>query len=196
MLTACGAHPSDADRADRALHPAGTTLAAPRTAAPAVVDIIPTSLRIPGIDVSTPLVQLGLNDDHTVEVPRDASRAGWFRHGPVPGLPGSSVILGHVDSVHGPAVFYRLPDLERGDSILVRLSDRTIARFVVTRVVTYANENFPAERVYAGTPGRPTLSLVTCGGEYDASAGGYQSNVVVYADHTLTTRSQTSPSGG
>ena len=28
--------------------------------------------------------------------------------------------------------------------------------------------------------GRSELNLVTCGGAYDASRGGYQSNVVVY----------------
>jgi sortase (surface protein transpeptidase) len=154
--------------------------------APAVTST-PTSLSIPGIGVDTGLVRLGLNDDDTVEVPSEPGRAGWFFPGTVPGQPGSSVILGHVDSTRGPAVFYRLRELVRGDRILVRMSDGSSTRFKVTRVVTYPNDEFPAHRVYAGTPGRATLNLVTCGGVYDADAGGYQANVVAYAELATST---------
>lgn len=152
----------------------------PTTDAPAVTT--PASLSIPGIGVDTELLRLGLNDDDTVEVPGDPDRAGWFFPGTVPGQRGSSVILGHVDSTRGPAVFFRLRELVRGDRILVRMSDGSSTHFAVTRVVTYPNDEFPAHRVYAGTPGRATLNLVTCGGAYDADAGGYQANVVVFAD--------------
>jgi sortase (surface protein transpeptidase) len=147
----------------------------------------PEHLRIASIGVSTELVRLGLNQDRTVEVPRNAALAGWFDQGPVPGQPGSSVVLGHVDSVAGPAVFHRLSQLRPGDPIEVELSDGSVARFEVGRVATYANEDFPARDVYAGSPGRPALNLVTCGGEYDDERGGWQSNVVVFGVYVRTT---------
>lgn len=146
----------------------------------------PTHLRIPAIGVATDLIGLGLNDDNTVEVPEDPDRAGWFDLGPTPGRPGSAVILGHVDSTVGPAVFYRLRHLRAGDEVEVRLADGTTALFAVTQVVTYPNERFPARKVYAGSPRRPTLKLVTCGGRYDVEAGGYQSNVVAYTRYRRT----------
>ncbi len=164
---------------------ASASPAAPSSPTPDVPS--PEHLTIADIGVSTDLVRLGLNDDRTVEVPEDAARAGWFSHGPVPGQRGSSVVLGHVDSVDGPAVFHRLGTLRRGDTIDVRRSDGSTARFAVARVATYANEDFPAQAVYAGSPGRPALNLVTCGGEYDAERGGWQSNVVVFAEHVRTT---------
>lgn len=139
----------------------------------------PEALRIPAISVDTSLVDLGLNADDTVEVPRAATVAGWYDQGPVPGQIGSAVILGHVDSVEGPAVFYRLSELVAGDRVDVRVSDGSVSTFRVDRVATYDNEEFPAQQVYAGSPGRATLNLVTCGGVYDADRGGYQSNVVV-----------------
>lgn len=154
----------------------------PSAAAPS-----PEHLRIASIGVSTDLVRLGLNQDRTVEVPRDAAQAGWFDQGPVPGQPGSSVVLGHVDSVEGPAVFHRLSQLRPGDPIKVQLSDGSVALFEVGRVATYTNENFPARDVYAGSPGRPALNLVTCGGEYDEERGGWQSNVVVFGVYVRTT---------
>jgi len=126
----------------------------------------------------------GIVEDGTVEVPAAPERAGWFRLGTVPGYRGSAVILGHVDSVDGPAVFADLSTMRSPDRVQVVLSDDTLVTFEVTSVETYANADFPAERVYAGTSRVAALNLVTCGGEYDRERGGYQSNVVVYTRRT------------
>lgn len=148
----------------------------------------PAHLRIPQIGVSTRLLSLGLNDDGSVEVPsdRDALLAGWYDRGTAPGRRGSAVILGHVDSTTGPAVFHRLADLRRGSAVEVELADGTVARFRVTHVETYANADFPAQAVYAGDPDRSALNLVTCGGVYDAARGGWQSNVVAFTELEAT----------
>ena len=151
----------------------------------------PVGLTIPAIKVASNVTRLGLNKDKTVEVPKDPDDAGWYSKGPIPGQNGSSVILGHVDSKTGPAVFYRLKNLEPGDQIGVKLSDKTVAHYRVARVAQYANRDFPAVKVYAGSPDRPALNLVTCGGKYDRDAGGYQSNVVVYAKYLKVTQSTT-----
>ena len=148
----------------------------------------PVQLRIPAIKVSADVTGLGLDDDRTVEVPRDPDDAGWYKLGPSPGRAGSAVILGHLDSTQGPAVFYHLRNLKPGNRIAVRLSDAAVAHFEVTRVVSYANRDFPAQKVYGGGAGvRPTLNLVTCGGKFDKAAGGYQSNVVVYTTYLWAT---------
>ncbi len=152
---------------------------------PPLPDVAPARLEIPTIDLVTPLVRLGLMPDRTVEVPSNPDRAGWFRPGTVPGGRGSAVILGHVDSVHGPAVFARLQELQPGDLVAVDRADGSTVEFVVKQVVLYANADFPAHQVYAAPSGR-RLNLVTCGGIYDADRGGYQSNLVVYTRLALT----------
>jgi len=156
----------------------GSASTAPR--APSAPAARPVTLSIAAIDVDTDVIGLGQHRDGTVEVPENPDEAGWFQLGPPPGAPGSSVILGHVDSTSGPAVFYRLAELHPGDRIEVRLDDGTTVRFRVHSVETYANADFPAMKVY-GRRGRSQLNLVTCGGAYDSSRGGYQSNVVVYS---------------
>jgi len=148
----------------------------------------PVAISLPAIGVTSTLVGLGLNGDGTVEVPADPDRAGWYRLGTRPGADGSAVILGHVDSVDGPAVFSRLRTMTRGDLVRVRLADGSSERFRVRSVRTYLNDRFPARQVYAASAGR-SLNLVTCGGEYDAGRGGYQSNVVVHATWVSTQRS-------
>lgn len=146
-----------------------------RTTAP----LAPVQIRIPSIGVAAPLDRLGLQKDRTVQVPDDPMHAGWYRLGPVPGRPGSAVILGHVDSSAGLAVFGRLQELRAGDRVHVEAPDGITATFEVTRLATYPNAKFPAAEVYAATGAEATLNLVTCGGEYDRRTG-HLANLVVF----------------
>jgi LPXTG-site transpeptidase (sortase) family protein len=163
----------------RALPPLGETGADPAAVFPLAQRSAPVELRIPAIDVSVPVSELGLNPDETVEVPTDFQKPGWYRLGTAPGQLGSAVILGHVDSFRGPAVFFRLRTLQAGDAVEVTLTDGAVARFAVTEVATYPKDQFPAEQVY-GSHGNSALVLVTCGGEFDHEARSYRSNVVAY----------------
>jgi sortase (surface protein transpeptidase) len=113
-------------------------------------------------------------------VPSRWEVAGWYAPGTRPGDPGSAVILGHVDSKRGPAVFYRLRQLRRGDAINITRADGSSVRFTVQRIEQYDKQRFPTDDVYYPTL-TPTLRLVTCGGEFDAAAGHYRSNVIVFA---------------
>lgn len=137
-------------------------------------------LDIPAIGVSTPLIALGLNDDHTMEVPTDFDEAGWYRYSPTPGEAGPSVIAGHVDSHTGPAVFYRLTDLQPGDEVRIGQGDGTTATFTVDRVEQHPKDAFPHDEVYGDTDD-PQLRLVTCGGVFDAAERSHRDNVIVYA---------------
>ena len=112
-------------------------------------------------------------------MPTDFQQPGWFRPGPSPGQMGSAVILGHVDSYRGPAVFFELRALQAGDPVDVALADGVVVHFVVDSVAMYPKAQFPAEQVY-GSHGYSALQLVTCGGTFDSQTGSYLSNVVVY----------------
>ncbi len=138
----------------------------------------PSRLRIPAIGVDTSIMRLGLNPDGTVEVPPDSSRAGWFAKGVAPGEDGPAVILGHLDSATGPAIFYRLESLKSGDTVFVQREDGSEIRFAVRRSVTLSVDAFPSFDVYGATAD-PELRLITCGGQYSAARGRYLANVVV-----------------
>jgi len=142
----------------------------------------PLRVRIPGIEVDAPIIDLGLNEDGTLEVPSDFDDTGWYTGRSVPGEVGPSVVVGHVDSTKGPAVFYRLRDLVVGDRIQVDRTDGTVAWFEVTETVLVDKDEFPTEDVYGGTE-EPTLRLITCGGSFDRDARSYRGNVIVYAEH-------------
>jgi sortase (surface protein transpeptidase) len=142
--------------------------------------IRPIRVDIPAIDVSARVIDLGINNDGTLDVPDAFDRAGWWTGGAAPGAAGPAVIVGHVDSRAGPGVFYRLRDLTRGDRIEVRDRDGRVVRFVVDRFEQHPKADFPTDAVYGHTE-RPTLRLVTCGGVFNRSARSYVDNLIVYA---------------
>ncbi len=169
--------PAPARTVEPAKHPVAA-LAAARS--------VPVFLRIPAIGVAVSLSTLGLNPDGTVQVPTDFQQPGWYRLGPSPGQIGSAVILGHVDSYQGPAVFFQVRSLRAGDPVEVSLADGVVARFVVTTVAMYSKAQFPAQQVYA-SHGYCALQLVTCGGQFDGATGHYLSNIVAYTSLVATT---------
>jgi hypothetical protein len=155
------------------------------TAEPLASASPPATLRVAAIGVDSPVDQVGLNPDRTMEVPAEGTpgydHAAWFRYSVAPGRQGPSVIIGHVDSAaEGPSVFYALGRLRPGDRADVVRADGATVTFEVTEVAVYPKDAFPTDRVYGPTPG-PELRLITCGGSFDRAAGSYRDNTVVYA---------------
>ena len=179
-------------------NPAGDRIPAaqpPAAFAPAATagHLVPLSQHVPPIEDAVPaigvrsgLAGLRLNTDGSLQVPTDYAQAGWYSQGPAPGDVGQpAVIVGHVDSTNGPAVFFKLRELHNGDPVLVRRADGTSVRFVVYRAAQYPKENFPAQQVYAPNPDAE-LRLITCTGDFDRATGHYLGNYVVYAKQQTT----------
>ncbi len=137
----------------------------------------PVSVRVPAIGVERDDVQrLGLARDGTAEVPADFARVGWFDGA---SGRGPTVLLGHVDSRSGPAVFYRLRDLRPGDVVEVGRADGTLGRYAVSRTEQVAKDRFPTFAVFGATAD-DVVRLVTCAGSFDRGARSYTDNLVVH----------------
>ena len=159
--------------------PTGRTVA-PASVATGQQAARPVSLSIPSIGVRTRLIHLGVNQDGTLQVPSSTAVAGWYTGSPRPGMVGSAIIAGHVDSRTGPGIFFWLRTLRPGDRIYVGRADGTMAVFTVTRISKFAKDHFPTAAVYGPVPDSE-LRVITCGGIFDRSLGRYLSNVVVFA---------------
>jgi len=147
----------------------------------------PVTLSIPSIGLTTSLAQVGLNVNDTIQAPSGYQIPAWYRLGPSPGQRGSAIILGHVDSYKGPAVFYKLRTLRPGAHVDVTLADRVTTHFEVRQIAEYSKSSFPTALVY-GPHGYSGLQLITCGGAFDPQTGHYLSNVVVYTALVSTTK--------
>lgn len=162
--------------------PSAAAPAQPVVSGPVLPESRPVAVSVPSIGARSPqVVDLGLQSDRTMEVPADFDLAGWYVHGPTPGELGPAVLAGHVDSAEGgPAVFFRLGELQPGAEVLVERADGSTAVFAVDRVERYAKDDFPTLEVYGDTD-HAALRLITCGGAFDDATGHYLDNVVAYA---------------
>ncbi|UQA97707.1 class F sortase [Streptomyces halobius] len=139
---------------------------------------------IPSIKVSAPVIPVGLDKDGWIAAPppKNPRLAGWYKDAPAPGENGTAVVVGHVDNFSGPAVFYGLGGLKKGNTIRVTREDGRTVVFEVYGIQVFAKKDFPSRQVYGAT-GRPELRVLTCGGGYSANSG-YAGNVVVFARMT------------
>lgn len=142
----------------------------PRPAAPA-------RIAIPAVGVDATIVPVGATADG-IRVP-PVYEAGWYDKGPRPSEPGRAIVLGHLDSLSGPAAFTQVPEAETGDEVIVTDEDGLTHTFRVEHTVEVSKSDFPAEEVYGATS-QPSIALITCGGDFD-SESGYENNVIVYA---------------
>jgi LPXTG-site transpeptidase (sortase) family protein len=142
---------------------------------------LPVRLDIPKIGVHSPVSTLGLKSDGTIEEPplSKPNLTGWYRLGPTPGEKGPAVIAGHVDANGGPAVFYRLKHLSKGDTVTVTRKDGSVVTFTLDAIQQVPKDAFPTKKVY-GDIGFPGLRLITCGGSFDKRTGHYIDNVIAY----------------
>ena len=127
------------------------------------------------------MVPLHREPDGTMQTPRRWENTGWYEPGPEPGERGPAVIAGHVDSTAGPAVFYRLRELRRGNLIRIRRADGSMLRFRVEGLERWPKSDFPTRRVFGRRTRISVLRLVTCAGNFDTSTGHYVDNTIVYA---------------
>lgn len=141
----------------------------------------PMLVEIRSIGVHAKLTRVGLDSKGWIDAPpaRDRNLAAWYEGSPTPGAPGTSVVVGHVDVPDGPAVFYDLAAIRKGDTVRVPREDGSTAVFTVYAVQVFGKKDFPADRVYGDT-GAPELRVITCGGKYDKQ-NGYTGNIVAFA---------------
>ncbi len=141
----------------------------------------PVRVSIESIGFTAVVRPVGVEEAGQMELPANPARLGWYQYGPAPAEPGSTVVAGHLDSVaYGVGPLVRLREVSTGDPVTVTTADGGTATYVVASVDRYQRTALPPE-IFA-REGSRRLRLITCGGEYDADAGGYQSNLVVTAE--------------
>jgi hypothetical protein len=171
-----------------------TTSSSPPAAGPAVAvrdgslptadDVVqPTGMRIPAMDLNATVDAVGVDPaTGDFDVPPSVDRVGWYRYGPgLEARSGSIVVAGHVDSsAQGKGAFFKLDRLTPGDKITLTDSTGRDREFKVVGRERYEKTKIPLDKYFA-LSGAARLTLITCGGPFDAKTGHYRDNVVVTA---------------
>jgi sortase (surface protein transpeptidase) len=156
----------------------------PRASAPSTAAVVaaPIALRAPDIGVTAPVIPVGVDGTGAMVIPEQVSTLGWYRFSAGPGAStGSMVIAGHVDSARqGLGAFFRLRDVPVGAEIDVTDTHGTMWPYRVVAREEFPKTTVPLAKVFSHY-GAPRLSLVTCGGAFDAAVRSYEDNIVVTA---------------
>lgn len=186
---ASAAQPSATDTSSRATQEtAAAPVVAPSATRSGRLDSVaaasvaaPARLRIPAIGVDAAVVDVGVEPDGEMEIPEDVTTAGWYRFGPSPGEAGSAVVAGHVDSrTQGLGIFAELRSLAPGARVEVEFDDASSQSFTVVARQEIDKPSVPLDAVF-DRASEPKLTLITCGGDFDATQRSYESNVIVTA---------------
>ncbi|AZB44376.1 class F sortase [Bacillus sp. FJAT-42376] len=141
----------------------------------------PAKVEIPKIDVSASIEKVGTLSTGQMDVPKDDKNVGWFEPGTKVGNAGNAVFAGHVDNKTGPAVFYNLKKLEKGDEIKVKDAEGKELVFIVKNKVSYPRDKAPLDEIF-GSTSRRNLNLITCTGTFDRSKRTHEERLVVYTE--------------
>jgi hypothetical protein len=186
VATACSSDPAPPSAPSQA---AISSVASPVARVAPLPRSTPIRVQIPTIGVDSPLMELGLRADGTMQVPPAAFPAGWYTGAPTPGELGPAILAGHINWAGHLGVFSRLHELKPGDEVTVARQDGSAAVFRVVQVMEYPKTTFPTNVVY-GDLDHPGLRLITCGGTLDRQAHSYDDNIVAFADLVGTRSAQ------
>ncbi|MFF7675960.1 sortase domain-bontaining protein [Actinacidiphila glaucinigra] len=138
----------------------------------------PVTIDIPSAGVHARVVDLGVTDDGTLQIPatEQGRYAGWYDRSAAPGDTGTSVIVGRDDGRRGRAVFHDLHEVRLADIVDVTRRDGSRVRFAVTRVEHLPRHALVTEVRRAGGD-TSALRLVSCAG--DRHDGGRPTGTLV-----------------
>jgi hypothetical protein len=108
----------------------------------------------------------------------------WYRQTATLGEQGNVVMAGHVDFWNvGPSVFFNLRDLVPGDVITLIGEDGRAYDYAMEWIETFDLQALTSGGLQdvVGPTDVPSVTLITCGGEFDYVNGEYLSRTVVRA---------------
>lgn len=153
--------------------------------------IVPARLAIPAIGVNAPVEARGTvrsTNPFTGQVvdgfgvPTSMSTTSWWSDGPQPGSGQMAVVLGH-EQPGGYGVFNDLDRLQPGQPVDLYAKDGSVLHLqVLSAPLTGLAKSTSAlgDALNHHPPGAD-VALVTCGGQFDQSAGQSLDNTVVFA---------------
>ncbi len=144
----------------------------------------PVAIQIDKAAVDAPVEKIDIVNG-VMQNPTGPWVVSWYQE--LAGLgSGSNVVMaGHVDYWDvGPAVFANLGSLTPGDMIRVAGEDNKTYTYKVDYLKTYDLAGLTEQTIQTeivGPTKQESLTLITCGGEFDYAAGEYLSRMVVRA---------------
>jgi LPXTG-site transpeptidase (sortase) family protein len=156
--------------------PTGTAPYAPEATASPIPDLpIDTTLFIPSVDITAPIIQVYL-DGQSWDISHLGRRIGHLQGTSLPTSLGNVILSAHVEMADGqPGIFAPLKNIQLKDEVLLQYGG-SLYRYAVTEMYLTPYDDFaPID----ATDDR--LTLITCG-PYDFASNSYPERFVVIAE--------------
>jgi len=141
---------------------------------------VPVHIRIPSVGIDADIVSVGLDQYGSIAMPQSVQVGAWYNGSPTPGQKGPAIIAGHVDNYYqGTGAFFRLRELQVGDTIYVNRADGSTATFQVAQMKEVPQANFPTQEIF-GNINYAGIRVMTCGGLFNTTTHEYEDNIVAF----------------
>lgn len=130
------------------------------------------------------ILPMGVNASGELDTPRNIFDVGWYEASGKPGQGGTMVIDGHNGGPHVLGVFKNLPNLVSGDIITVERGDGVIYNYEVVEnqsILLSEADAYMATAAKSPQPGKESVTLISCTGEWSQQQRTYLSRQFVRA---------------
>ena len=124
------------------------------------------------------IITVGVNDSGVLGTPNNIFDVGWYESSGKPGDGKTMLIDGHNGGPHVHGVFKDLPELSVGDIIVVERGDGLKYNFSVVEnkeVLLSDSDAYMSTALRSPEPGRESVTLITCTGEWSQMQRTYLS---------------------
>jgi LPXTG-site transpeptidase (sortase) family protein len=154
------------------------------TGTPGRGDFTGDRLLVPSVGIDAPIVYKAVGGDGVMPNPKGPEEvayydfAQWQTLGGLPGAGGNIVMAGHVDYInYGPAVFWKVRDLQAGDMVTIRMTDGTEYNYKI-EFNKQVPGDYPNWNAIVSSTEDESVTLITCTGEFEA--GHYNNRQVAW----------------
>lgn len=144
---------------------------------------LPKALYINRINVAARILPMGVNNDNSIQAPKNIFDAGWYNGSVKPGEVGAMFIDAHASGPTREGLFAYLDRLAVGDELQVEKGDgtRLTYRVVHTEVANLDEIDMKKMLLPHGNALRG-MNLMTCAGEWLADKETYNQRVMVWTE--------------
>ena len=134
--------------------------------------------------VNSRVLPMGVNPSGELATPNNIFDVGWYEASGKPGQGGTMIIDGHNGGPHVHGVFKQLPELGKGDTIEIERGDGQKFKYVVVENKTVSldeSNRYMSVASRTPEPGRESVTLISCTGEWSQTQQTYLSRQFVRA---------------
>lgn len=140
------------------------------TEEPFIYDYAPECVYFPQYDITCPVDPVGYNWRGEMATVRSPFRAGWLKYSGDPVTGGNVILAGHNRYSGKLGYFSVVKDkLQPGDQVIVKMQNGEYAYYIVESINQYHYQHVPWEVMQ--NDGESRLTLITCLGDFNSSAG-------------------------